>query len=404
MPTINSDGLLDVLQTIVLRIPQRANTKYHTDILAKLNAWRVAENDRSADAFTNTWNELKETLLSTPQYFYFVFRNLAENESGLLDLIKRQYFERGVSNTNACYETDLRWIATQADDDNPGSMVSQILNVLANEDYNKGKIYGFFSMYFTFIDLLHSHFVCPEVKPVQAAIYELLYLQSLNWTKAYCEGNAYQGSGRLGISGGKPNEVRMQQYEIDSLLDHSQSVLDIGSNMGFMSLYLAERCKRVDALEYNPYLCQIGQTAANALSIDNVSFLCGDFLVFRPTRPYDIVVSLASHATIDDRMRIRFEDYIRKIYSIMSPGGYFFFESHNVFGPGKGGPGDDGDLDAKFDVAEQYFDVLKYRMTKTYIPDQDIDKLFVVMKRKNRVDPQAKRTITRSDAVRKYQY
>ena len=404
MPTMKDDGLLDVLQAIVVRIPQRANTEYHADILAKLNAWRVAENDRSAAAFVDTWNELKSTLLSTPQFFYFIFRNLAENESGLLDLIKRQYFERGFANDNGFYQTDVGWIATQADDENPGSMMSQILNFLANEDYNKGKAYGFFSIYFTFIDLLHSHFVCPDVKPVQTAIYELLFLQSLNWSKAYCEGNAYQGSSRLGISGGKPNEIRMKQYEIDSLLDKSQSVLDIGSNMGFMALYLAERCKRVDALEYNPYLCQIGQTAADALAIDNVSFLCGDFFVFRPRRTYDVVVSLASHSTLDDRMRMRFEDYIRKVYSILPPGGYFLFESHNVFGPGKGLPADDGDLDAKFDVAEQYFDVVKHRMTKSYIPDQDVDKLFIVMKRKNRVDPQAKRTITRELAIKKYHY
>ena len=283
-------------------------------------------------------------------------------------------------------------------------MVSQILYYLANEDFKKGKPYEFFSIYFTFIDLLHSHLVCPDIKPVQEAIYELLYLQALNWPKAYCAGNAYQGSSRLGISGGKPNEVRMKLYDVDSMLDSTQSVLDIGSNMGFMSLYFAERCKRVDALEYNPYLCQIGQRAAKALSINNVSFVCDDFLLFRPTAPYDVILSLANHATIDHKLSISFEDYIRKIYSMLNSGGYFFFESHNVFGPGQGGPGDDGDLDAKFDIAEQYFDVVKHRMTSTYIPEQDVDKLFVVMKKKSTIDPHAKRTLTRAEAVKKYHY
>jgi SAM-dependent methyltransferase len=404
MPTNNADDLLNLLQAIVLRIPQRAGTKYHRDILAKLNEWRAAENDHSAATFTNTWEGLKEKLLSTPQFFYFIFRKLAENESGLLDLIKRQHFERGIVNDPPFYQTDLGWVEVQADDGNPRSMLSQVLYFLANTDYKKGTPYEFFSIYFTFIDLMHSHFIRPEIKPVQEAIYELLFLQALNWPKAYCAGNAYQGSDRLGIAGGKPNEVRMQQYEIDSLLDHTQNVLDIGSNMGFMSLYLAERCKRVDALEYNPYLSQIGQTAASALAIENASFRCGDFFLFRPRDKYDVVLSLANHATIDNRLSVSFEDYIQKIYSLLHDGGYFFFESHNVFGPGKGGAGDDGDLDAKFDIAARYFDVLKYRMTASYIPDHDVDKLFVVMKKKSRIEPQAKRTITRADAIRKYHY
>lgn len=400
----NDDDLIDVLQTIVLRIPARAKTRYHSDIFSKLSEWRAAEGDRAATTFTNTWNALKETLLSRPQYFYFIFRNLAENEPALFDLVKRQHFERGTANADAFYNPDLEWIAIQSDDGNPSAMVSQILHYLANEDFKKGKPYEFFSIYFTFIDLMHSHFVRPEIKPVQESIYELLFLQAVNWPKAYCAGNAYQGSSRLGISGGKPNEVRMKLYDVDALLSDTQSVLDIGSNMGFMSLYFAERCKRVDALEYNPYLCQIGQTAAKALSINNVSFVCDDFLLFRPNNPYDVVLSLANHATIDQRLSISFEDYIRKIYSMLNADGYFFFESHNVFGPGQGGPGDDGDLDAKFDVAEQYFDVLKYRMTTTYIPEQDVDKLFVVMKKKSRIEAPAARTIKRAEAVRKYQY
>lgn len=396
------DGLLNQLQTIVVRFPQRAKTDFHTDILSKLREWRAAENGQ-ASQFAETWNALKERLLCTPQYFYFVFRHVAENEPGMLDLIKRQYFERSNAELSTFYNTDISWIAKQSDDADPGSMVSQVLQFLAHEDYRKGKTYEYLSIYFTFLDLMHSHFVQPDTKPTQDAIYELLFLQSLNWPKAYCAGTAYQGSRRFSIGGGKPNEVRMQQYEIDSLLNSTQSVLDIGSNMGFMSLYFAERCKRVDALEYNPYLCQIGQLAANTLSIDNVSFLCGDFFVFRPAHTYDIVLSFASHATIDKRMLISFEDYIRKIYALLNPGGYLLFESHNIFGPGKGGPGDDGDMDAKFDIAAAYFEVIKYKMTWNPIPN-DIDKLFVLMKKRDSVDYNAKRTFTRVEAIKKYHY
>jgi SAM-dependent methyltransferase len=398
----NADDLLNQLQTIVVRFPQRAKTDYHADILAKLREWRAANNGH-ASHFVETWNALKEKLLCTPQYFYFVFRNVAENESGMLDLIKRQYFERSAAEITSFYNTDTSWIAKQANDADPESMVSQVLQYLAQEDYKKGKIYEYLSIYFTFLDLMHSHFVQPETKPTQDAIYDLLFLQSLNWPKAYCAGTAYQGTRRLSIGGGKPNEVRMKAYEIDSLLDKNHRVLDIGSNMGFMSLYFAERCKHVDALEYNPYLCQIGQLAANTLSIDNVSFLCGDFFVFKPEHTYDIVLSFASHATIDKRMLISFEDYIRKIYALLNPGGYLLFESHNAFGPGRGGPGDDGDLDAKFDIAAPYFEVIKHKMTWNPIPN-DIDKLFILMKKRDSVDYDAKRTFKLAEAIKKYEY
>src|SRR6185312_320873 len=73
MPTTNDDDLIDTLQTIVLRLPVRAKTRFHTDIFSKLTAWRAAEGDHAATSFTNTWSALKQKLLSTPHYFYFIF-------------------------------------------------------------------------------------------------------------------------------------------------------------------------------------------------------------------------------------------------------------------------------------------------------------------------------------------
>jgi hypothetical protein len=43
-------------------------------------------------------------------------------------------------------------------------------------------------------------------------------------------------------------------------------------------------------------------------------------------------------------------------------------------------------------------------MTATYIPDHDVDKLFVVMQKKSSVAAHVTRTFTRSEAVKKYQY
>lgn len=65
--------------------------------------------------------------------------------------------------------------------------------------------------------------------------------------------------------------------------------------------------------------------------------------------------------------------------------------SHNVSGPGTGSVGDDGDMNAKFDVVEQYFEVVDFYMTRRFIPLIDIDKLFVILKRRSAHQPTARR-------------
>jgi hypothetical protein len=74
-----------------------------------------------------------------------------------------------------------------------------------------------------------------------------------------------------------------------------------------------------------------------------------------------------------------------------------------VFGPGNGAAGDDGDLDAKFDIVERYFHIAAYRMTRSYVPFDDIDKLFVVL-RKRPYSPTAARRFSLQQAVRCYEF
>src|SRR5439155_7920490 len=99
----------------------------------------------------------------------------------------------------------------------------------------------------------------------------------------------------------------------------------------------------------------IANIATEYLGAANASFIPGDFVDFETSKRYDAVCSLANHCTIDGNLSIDFEQYIAKLFSLLKPGGLLFFESHNVFGSGAGGAGDDGDLDAKFDIAERYF-------------------------------------------------
>lgn len=104
-----------------------------------------------------------------------------------------------------------------------------------------------------------------------------------------------------------------------------------------------------------------------------------------PTRRYDVVLSFANHCTIDGNLAVEFESFVAKLWCLTKDDGWLLFESHNVFGLGTGAAGDDGDLDHKFDIMERYFEFQDSKMTKKFVPSQDVDKLFVVLRRRSQV-------------------
>ena len=228
--------------------------------------------------------------------------------------------------------------------------------------------------------------------------------QRRKWENSYTGSYYYQGLRRIGIAGVKPTEDRIENYEILPLLNKEQRLLDVGSNAGFMCLYLANYVGSVEGVELNPYLNDVAREVQSYLQLDNANFVTTDFSEYSPEGQFDIVLSLSNHHTIDGNLDMGFENYIRKIFDLLVPGGYLFFESHNILGDDKtGDPGDDSDLDEKFDIAERYFEVLRHRMVPCY-RFTDIDKLFVVMKRRPEYAPDAVRTLSLAEAREKYHF
>ncbi|MBI5547343.1 MAG: class I SAM-dependent methyltransferase [Deltaproteobacteria bacterium] len=228
--------------------------------------------------------------------------------------------------------------------------------------------------------------------------------QKAEWKHAYTYNYYYQGFERIGIGGAKPSERRLEHYQILEYLKPSHRVLDIGSNCGFFALNLARYVASVEGIELNPHLNRIACDTRDWLGIRNATFRTADFVAEPLRESYDIVFSLSNHHTIDGNLSVGFGAYIQKIFDHMSPGGMLFFESHNVWGDGKLGPGDDSDLDAKFDIAEQYFELVKHKMVRCFYPSADIDKLFIVLRRRPARDPSARRRLTLEAARKSYQY
>jgi 2-polyprenyl-3-methyl-5-hydroxy-6-metoxy-1,4-benzoquinol methylase len=398
-------GLVELLIAIVGRAP-RPDEEPHRRLVALLNgAVGDPPDPRSIETVDRGWRTLVAELLCSAVDIAAFFPAHVADVPELPGLVRGLAGPPTSPESMATLAEARRgWIADQARVDDPESLMATLLAELATADFSSGG-FALLSRYYRFKDALYRHLVDPGWAPLQRRIADLLALQQANWGDSYVDGYAYQGSGRLGISGVKPTEIRLAGWAVDDILVPGARVLDIGSNCGFLSLEIARTVARVEAIEYNPYLVLVAHAAQDSLGVENVNFACGDFTdhAFRPG--FDVVLSFANHQTIDRHMTMPFIDYVAKIHALLRPGGTLLFESHNVFGPGTGGPGDDGDLDAKFDIAERFFDIVRHKMTRSFVPGGlDVDKLFVVLRRRDEIDPRAVRTFDLAIARRSFDY
>ena len=403
--------LLRMLSAIVARAPRDYEEPHRrlVDILARAETEAIAGSSAVAgsplDQFRQGWRSLVEELLLSPSDLaaFFPQQSAAYPELGTLvrDLARPTMDDLA---RQAIAEARRGWLADQADLGAEGALLPSLLHELATTDFAAGG-FAFLGRYYRFKDALYGHLVEPAWRPLHRRIFDLLDLQQANWAGSYVSGYSYQGYARLGMSGVKPTEERLAGWDIYDVLVPGARVLDIGSNSGFLSLEIARAVGHVEAIEYNPYLVLMARAAQDGLGVDNVDFVCGDFTTHEFAGRFDVVLSLANHQTTDKHMTMPFADYVAKLFSILMPGGTLLFESHNVFAPGRGGPGDDGDLNAKFDVAERSFEVIRHKMTRRFVPgDLDVDKLFVVMRRRDQVDESAVRTLDLATARRSYGY
>ena len=398
-----NEWLIKNLREIIFRVDERKSSTITLALNEYLINWERASVEELTE-FESRWLLFSKQIILVPEFFFFVFREVANNDSDIFDAIKVQHYQQQLSVLTHQESVDLEWVQFQCDASNRDTMLHQIIKILQQKNFDEGKPFEVFSSYFSFIDLMYSHLINPDLISLHHSIFSLLYQQTLNWSPSYCDGYAYQGLAEIGVSGIKPTEIRLGNYNIDSLIHANDKILDIGSNNGFLAIYFSRKCEQVDALEYNPYLCQLGRATADYLDLKNVNFICDDFYLFSAKQKYNAIFSLANHATIDCKLSINFEEYLQKIYCMLESDGYLFFESHDVFGNGTGNPGDDGDLDLKLDIAAKYFEVIDYKMTAKFVPCDDIDKLFIVFKRKPDIDLESKRSFSREQAVSSYHY
>jgi len=131
---------------------------------------------------------------------------------------------------------------------------------------------------------------------------------------------------RFGINGQRPVTMRYGVYGLDKIIGPDSAVLDLGSNVGFMSLKCAETAREVHGVERYAHWVEIAELAAECLQTKNCHFHCCDALAFEPPCEFDVMLSLSFHHW---RPEI-FAKYTETVFKgMLKVGGHLLFESHS---------------------------------------------------------------------------
>ncbi|MFM5565457.1 class I SAM-dependent methyltransferase [Aeromonas veronii] len=395
---IQTETTITILQ-LLLKIAERHKREYDINqvrLLEKLIGFE--QGNFPYNEFLNTWNKLTATLFSAPHWFSLLMDDIDNTLSERIHL----FFNKKWLPDPSVQKDYIEWNNKIESTEYRNQKVIPLLKQMAEGELTDANALLRLRQFYLFKDILTVFFVKPEYISLHNKIFSICAQQIKAWNFSYVSGYPYQGLEKIGIAGAKPTEERFRRYRIETYLSSEDKVLDIGSNNGFFSVEIAKRTKSVDAIEFNPYLNLIAERTCQELGINNIHFHQLDFCEYETNKTYQVIFSLANHCTIDGNLSINFEEYIAKCFNLLDVDGYLFFESHNVFGPGTGSVGDDGDMNAKFDVVEQYFEVVDFYMTRRFIPLIDIDKLFVILKRRSAHQPTARRTFDLERAKQVY--
>ena len=201
-------------------------------------------------------------------------------------------------------------------------------------------------------------------------INQTLYESATQWDSYdYGEGYCYQSLDLIGMSGLRDTGSRVDAMGLRSLLK-DKTVLDIGFNSGYLALSIADAAKSIKGCDINPYLVEIGQTAAEFLALSNVELTVSTFEELEITERVDAVLSFANHSTFDGNTEQSIEQYFDKCQDRLNPGGSLLFESHNPDYEGEA-------VEAVCAIIESRFEILD-RNVLDYGTRMDRGRIFIV--------------------------
>ena len=206
---------------------------------------------------------------------------------------------------------------------------------------------------------------------------EQLELQKKNWKSfIYAQSKGYyQGFEKIKVDGWLPTEKRFESYEIKKYLTKEMSVLDIGSNCGFFSIFASDYVKKIDGVEINPYLIKISELTKEFLNNNNSFFHNSSFEDFKIIEKYDIIFSFGNDSTIDQNTKFNFHEYIEKILSNLKDNGLLIFVAQAA----------DMMPDTKFlpklKFLEKNFKIIENKLVKSEYPVNVPERFLLILKK-----------------------
>ena len=169
---------------------------------------------------------------------------------------------------------------------------------------------------------------------------------------SYGYGYYYQSIEEISLSGFRSTQDRIESL---SLLDvtRNQRVLDVGTNIGAIPFSIRSSAASIDGVDNNYYLIATANRISKHLKTNNINFYHITFEKFtrKLENEYDVVLSLANHATYDGNTTFTLDEYFQAIAKALKPDGTLVFESHpSDFEP-------KSELTRTISIIEKYFDL-----------------------------------------------
>jgi len=143
----------------------------------------------------------------------------------------------------------------------------------------------------------------------------------------YGEGYFYQSLSKINLRGLRNSKYRKDILKIERF-SKNKSILDIGTNTGFLLMEMENNFKNCLGIDHNPSLIEIANIVKNNLGISNINFLCKSIYDFDLDKKFDIVLSLANHSTFDKGVEDT-KKYFEKILKLIQTKGLLIIESHH---------------------------------------------------------------------------
>ena len=100
-------------------------------------------------------------------------------------------------------------------------------------------------------------------------------------------------------------------------------MLDLGCNVGFLTLEAAKTAKHCVGLEQHADLIAIANRVRSYLGVSNCTFIAGDAATYRNESPFDLVIAAALHGWLG----LPLSELGKRLFNLTAPHGAVLFES-----------------------------------------------------------------------------